>query len=638
MTKFTYKRGAQRIATAAAVLLLATIGVCAQIAPGPLSRSHAQLDGVRHCTDCHKATTTEFACLDCHKEIAGRLAGGRGFHAAAVSGAAPGRDCRRCHSEHKGENTELIRKAMLNDLDHSKTGYRLEGKHATLACQRCHNPEHIAAADITDVKIKDLKRTFFGLRRSCLTCHADQHRGQLNLDCQKCHTFREWKNPPGFDHDKAKFRRTGEHAKVACQKCHAPSPANRGSVQYIGLAFAHCNDCHRDPHRGTFPNACESCHNPSGWKRTDIADKFSHSRTKFALEGKHAELDCLKCHAGGDFKRPLAFDKCTDCHQPDSHSGQFAQRADKGECSACHTVEGFKAVRFAVRDHSATAFPLVGKHADVACAKCHVPAGKTTAFRLKFASCTDCHKDSHEAQFAGAPHSNHCDDCHTVQGFDKTTFTVTRHDTARFQLTGAHASVECAKCHKPQAGQPSAVRFHFDDRSCGACHLEPHRGQFRQLGMRDGSDGSAFGCQICHSLTSWKDMHFAHNVEGFPLLGIHRTTACIKCHQPARPDIPLKEVDFHSAPSKCEGCHQEFHLGQFAQADGITACVDCHSSARWVPAQFDHDRRTRFPLPGKHRSVKCAACHKNIKLVQGKHVTVFKPTPTECAACHQKPV
>jgi predicted CXXCH cytochrome family protein len=136
MTMFAYQRGAQRIATAAGVLVLATIGVCAQIAPGPLSRSHAQLDEMRHCTDCHKATTTEFACLDCHKEIASHLSAGRGFHAAVVNGTAPGRDCRRCHSEHKGENTQLIRTSMLDSFDHSKTGYKLEGKHATLTCQR----------------------------------------------------------------------------------------------------------------------------------------------------------------------------------------------------------------------------------------------------------------------------------------------------------------------------------------------------------------------------------------------------------------------------------------------------------------------------------------------------------------------
>lgn len=133
-------------------------------------------------------------------------------------------------------------------------------------------------------------------------------------------------------------------------------------------------------------------------------------------------------------------------------------------------------------------------------------------------------------------------------------------------------------------------------------------------------------------------MRFPHAVDGFPLLGTHRTTACSKCHKPALPEIPLKEVDFQSAPSKCEQCHQEYHLGQFARADGVTVCTDCHSPARWIPSKFDHDKRTRFPLPGKHRDIKCAACHKNVKIVEGKAVTVFKPTPRKCAACHRNPV
>ena len=67
------------------------------------------------------------------------------------------------------------------------------------------------------------------------------------------------------------------------------------------------------------------------------------------------------------------------------------KRADAGECSACHTVEGFKPAKFGLVEHKATAYPLEGKHAAVACAKCHLPAGKATLYRIKFALCSDCH-------------------------------------------------------------------------------------------------------------------------------------------------------------------------------------------------------------------------------------------------------
>jgi hypothetical protein len=189
----------------------------------------------------------------------------------------------------------------------------------------------------------------------------------------------------------------------------------------------------------------------------------------------------------------------------------------------------------------------------------------------------------------------------------------------------------------PQTGLKNVVRFRFENRSCTACHQDPHRGQFQRL-MQVGAPSSAGGCQLCHSPESWKDMSFAHAVEGFPLVGKHATTACVKCHKPAQPEIPLKLVDFQRTPRQCERCHQDYHVGQFARADGITSCADCHSSAQWVPSLFDHGRATQFPLLGKHRDVKCAACHKNVKIVEGKTVTDFKNTPRECVACHRNPV
>ncbi len=636
MTTLTQWRRAIQ-AGAALVLLVTAASSWAQISPGPLSKAHKQLNGVAHCVDCHHPTKTEFACLHCHKEIAARVAAKRGLHASLSDGPNPSRECRRCHVEHKGEDTPLIRwKPSPGNFDHSKTGWALEGKHATLACNRCHNPEHVREPEIREIEIKEARRSFLGLHRQCLACHADQHRGQLGQDCLRCHSYSEWKRPPGFDHEKARFQRSGAHAQVPCQKCHQPG-AN-GTVQYAGLSFSRCDDCHRDPHHGAFHDACQSCHNTAGWKHTRVAEKFDHARARFPLPGKHGQVECIRCHKAGDFKRPIAFGKCTDCHNPDPHSGQFARRTDRGECNACHTVEGYKPVKFGVREHGSTGFPLEGKHAGVECAKCHVPAGRATVFRLKFAACTDCHKDRHQGQFAGAPHFNHCDDCHTPRDFRQPTFTAARHETSGFALSGEHATVACAKCHKPSPSQSVPVRFRFQDRSCTACHEDPHKGKFRLRMSELRSDGSLAGCQLCHSPQAWKQVRYSHRVEDFPLIGKHRTVACAKCHQPPGPAVPLKDVDFHLAPTRCERCHQEIHGGQFASADGSTACAGCHSSAGWKPPLFDHGQRTGFPLPGKHRLLKCDACHKNVKLVQGKQVLFFKPTPRQCAGCHRNPV
>ncbi|HEV2114460.1 MAG TPA: hypothetical protein VGR48_00445, partial [Terriglobales bacterium] len=56
----------------------------AQISPGPLSRAHQSLSGPTQCTSCHKlaAGAASFKCLECHRDIAGRVAARRGLHAS----------------------------------------------------------------------------------------------------------------------------------------------------------------------------------------------------------------------------------------------------------------------------------------------------------------------------------------------------------------------------------------------------------------------------------------------------------------------------------------------------------------------------------------------------------------------------
>ncbi len=64
---------------------------------------------------------------------------------ARIYNLSPGssQECARCHSEHNGEDFPLI-KWDIRTLDHKQTGYALEGKHAGLTCNRCHNTQHIA--------------------------------------------------------------------------------------------------------------------------------------------------------------------------------------------------------------------------------------------------------------------------------------------------------------------------------------------------------------------------------------------------------------------------------------------------------------------------------------------------------------
>ena len=580
-------------------------------------------------------------CVDCHTDIGGRITSNRGLHATYKLAPGSSQGCAACHSEHNGEDFPLI-KWDIKAFDHRQTGYVLEGKHAGIACNQCHTPAHVAPAERATIR-NNLSRTYLGLVQACVSCHKDEHNGRLGQNCLQCHNYQDWKGvnvgtgKGQFDHSKTRYPLTGQHATVACAKCHTPGPDTK--PRYAGIAFNLCSDCHKDPHHGSFPQACSSCHTTAGWNRISIAsvgEKFDHSRTKFPLLGKHAGVDCAKCHAGGDFKKPIPFAKCADCHKPDPHSGQFAKRADGGECASCHTVDGWKPSTFTNKEHASTQYPLMGGHAKLMCAQCHIPKGKDTQFKIKFAQCTDCHTDQHAGQFEAAPYLNACDRCHTVDAYKPSTFSLARHKQTRFILTGGHIAVPCADCHKQSEAfkpKPSAI-YHWQQFDCTSCHEDPHKGQFRDRMQQAGPGGKPAGCEVCHSTKTWKDLsRFDHAKTSFPLLGAHRATACIDCHKPPNLETKLIHVDFKAAPKQCEECHEDAHAKQFAKAD-VTRCADCHSATKWKPAQFDHDTRTQFPLRGEHQNVKCADCHNLIRELAGKKILFYKPTPRDCESCH----
>jgi NAD-dependent SIR2 family protein deacetylase len=107
----------------------------------------------------------------------------------------------------------------------------------------------------------------------------------------------------------------------------------------------------------------------------------------------------------------------------------------------------------------------------------------------------------------------------------------------------------------------------------------------------------------------------------------------VDCHKPPHLETKLINVDFKAAPAKCEECHQDIHGKQFAQ-NRTTSCTDCHNSTKWKPALFDHEKRTTFSLQGAHQKTRCEQCHTLMRMVDGKQVLFYKPTPKECAACH----
>jgi hypothetical protein len=386
------------------------------------------------------------------------------------------------------------------------------------------------------------------------------------------------------------------HAKyqAECGSCHKPL-SRTGQVQL-------CLDCHKDVaadvrsktrFHGTSAaatnNECRHCHSEHKGRKADIVQldrtTFDHAATAFALAGAHLTTACAACHADGK-KFRTAPTACAECHKKDDvHRGRLS-----GACSDCHTDKGWKPAK--AFDHSKTAFPLTGSHADVDCKGCH--AGER--YKGVPTGCFGCHR---ERDIHSPSRGVKCEGCHTTK-----TWTLSEnfdHDRdTKFTLRGKHSTKICADCHKQP---PREVKLAT---ACGTCHKKDdvHKGQ---LGDK---------CQSCHNESGFKvGVLFDHDATRFPLAGKHRSAACGDCH---------KTQAYKDAPVNCVACHKkdEKHAGRLGQN-----CAQCHSPSGWAGARFDH-AKTQFALTGRHAQTGCYGCHKQTNVARAT-------LPTDCYSCHK---
>ncbi len=529
----------------------------AQLSPGDLSRVHEQLEGLKNCTKCH-AIGQKIAsekCLDCHIILKERIDQKKGLH--ANNGF---QECEKCHVEHQGRDFNPIYwEGGKEKFDHRKTGFSLEGKHTELKCEKCHQPQFIAAKTLFEKQKKNLNRTFLGLDQECMSCHRDEHRGQFTGECLNCHTMEGWKPASRFDHNKARFTLTGKHRDVKCEKCHPQTidnkfPDDPGFLKFAGLEFNNCVDCHKDVHNNKFGKSCTKCHNTNGWKQYNSA-QFSHERTHFPLKGKHINVPCEKCHLPNRPLTGLKYQNCSDCHR-DYHLGVFAQRQRKGACEECHTVDGFTPSTFTVEMHNQTDYPLKGGHLAVPCIACHKKVNRNTA--------------------------------------------------------------------------GETIQFLFKSNNCRDCHKDPHSGTVDKYVLKN-------GCRHCHQVESWRQISFDHNKTDFPLQGKHLNVSCTSCHKTETDSQSRTLIRFVELNKNCRGCHADAHHGQFAvrQPDGSveTQCEKCHTPRSWLAEKFDHNRDASFKLEGAHRNVKCTDCHPTIADPEKPYIR-YKPLKATCSSCH----
>ena len=272
------------------------------------------------------------------------------------------------------------------------------------------------------------------------------------------------------------------------------------------------------------------------------------------------------------------------------------------DCGDCHTASSWNQMASPSKfEHAKTGFALAGQHSLVKCVTCH----SSLKFTREGGQCVDCHTDVHRAELGRL-----CERCHTPQSWVIPDM-AQKHAQTRFSLVGAHAMVNCDRCHT-NVQKYEYVGLRSD---CYACHAGTYEST---TSPNHQSVGFSTDCVQCHSVTALRWVGtFDHGRVGFPLTGAHRAIPCGECHLPGT---------FTGAPTQCAGCHLNDYTSTTnpPHAPGFsTECQGCHSTSAWQPATFNHDMA--FPLTGAHRTAACADCH------SGNN---YSNTPRECAGCH----
>lgn len=295
-----------------------------------------------------------------------------------------GENCASCHSS---ESWHLVNTV---NFDHSKTRYPLTEKHLAVECGKCHTAGQAK---------QGLK---FG---ACRDCHADFHKGEFAARpskgaCEECHTVKGF-SPASFlmaQHDQTDYPLRGAHRAIPCMACHQSISGSGSTALSFTFVSTRCLACHKDPHRGQVDklvaaSGCELCHAVESWQQVT----YDHSKSNFALEGRHVTVACTKCHAeiaAASDRKAVRFTgirtDCKSCHN-DIHGGQFAS-GNITDCSRCHSPSNWKAPKF---DHAVSRFKLDGAHRAVACGKCHPSSPTESGVMVRYkpidTTCLSCH-------------------------------------------------------------------------------------------------------------------------------------------------------------------------------------------------------------------------------------------------------
>ncbi|MGE3174258.1 MAG: hypothetical protein AB7O97_16640 [Planctomycetota bacterium] len=459
--------------------------------------------------------------------------------------------------------------------------------------------------------------------------------------------------------------------QASCLKCHADIEGQL--AEHRGLHGAlepdrarTCGLCHSEHHGGDFALINRASWSLAGFESREA---FDHRRVGFALDGRHLDLDCSRCHTNAD-AAPLAAGErrflglqrdCAACHH-DVHDGAMRVR-----CDQCHGQQSF--AEPASTGHERY-LALDGAHGALACTACH-PEGSPRAVlalgRTELRDprgCADCHASPHQrlARAAaeppaapggeaarGAAPARHggdrsCGECHQPEHRTfldaRAVMTPQLHRATGFSLDAPHDAVTCGQCHAPGGTFAERHPGRTQD-GCASCHDDPHGGQFADSAL------AGAGCVSCHERRGFAPHAFTaerHARTALPLDGAHADAACADCHARERDDLPRR---FHGTKSRCEACHTDGHGRAFAsvtgelQQDARGTCAVCHGTASFGRdgAPFDHGRYTGFRLDGAHALAACETCHPRAEQPDANgrtfgHTAAHAALSTGCGTCH----
>lgn len=256
-------------------------------------------------------------------------------------------------------------------FDHFKTGFALEGAHATVECESCHT-----------------KGVFEGTPHQCVNCHMEggaigatsKHTRHIpTMDtCEDCHTTDEWTFVARVDHAATLGSCVGCHDRISatgqpsnhiphagqCDDCHITQEWAEVRFDHDVVDTTNCYSCHNGSAAEGKPldhiaveNVCEACHSDMAWVPTIRVDHDVIQNVENCLQCHDSEFavhpipnvstECAECHVTTTWS-PRTFnhdaiaagfeDDCFSCHNNTLVSGKTPTHIPNvsNDCSVCH--------------------------------------------------------------------------------------------------------------------------------------------------------------------------------------------------------------------------------------------------------------------------------------------------------------